>query len=194
MTDFDGTIWQLAADDELDALRKLIASGANLDAQRPNKDEWTPLIYAAWHDRPKATKLLIDAKANVDIRASDGRTALHYAKSVKTMKLLLDAKANANNKDANGRTPLMEQTSHNWRAPLLSMLLNHKADATVKQIRGHGAGQTALDQATKAAEYSTGTSLIIKRLTDLPWPAPAPEAPPAPMAQPLVPGCSVLGQ
>lgn len=60
---------------ELDAVRELIESGADLDARDPSGGS-TPLITATVFGRTDAARALIEAGADLDLQNDDGATAL----------------------------------------------------------------------------------------------------------------------
>lgn len=91
-----------------DIVRLLIAAKCDLDKQ-DNVNGFSALIGAAWTGNLDAIRLLLDARAKVNVKAKSDRTAL-MAASVKgyamIVELLLDAKADVNVKDKQGNTAL----------------------------------------------------------------------------------------
>ena len=75
------------AENNLGGVRALLDAGAGVNATTAALDkgctnlkagERTALMYAAWHARPDMLKLLLDAKADRDLRDSNGETARQY--------------------------------------------------------------------------------------------------------------------
>jgi ankyrin repeat protein len=56
---------------------KLIAECNDINAQ--DKDSWTILHYACWHDNKEIVTLLLEKGANIDIEDDHGWTALDVA-------------------------------------------------------------------------------------------------------------------
>ena len=90
-------IWA-AAENHGDAIRALVAGGANPDQQAKPLDlapmdwvqigmvstilpvgGWSPLMYAARENAPDAARALAEVGANLDLRDQDGTTALGFA-------------------------------------------------------------------------------------------------------------------
>ena len=61
----------------------LIAHGADVNARAD--DGWTPLMYASYHGHAKVVEALLDAGADKELKATDGRfegnTALDFARN-----------------------------------------------------------------------------------------------------------------
>ena len=92
------------ADD--DAAKKLIAAN---DIDIPDGEGCTPLIWAAFHNRPKLLQWIIEQGANVNHQDSNGYCALHYVAQEKldnVTQILLDADAATELRDVYGNTPL----------------------------------------------------------------------------------------
>lgn len=101
-------IHDAAAKGDLKQITKLISSSpAVIDAV--DKDNATPLHYAAGKGAIPIIKFLIDHKANINARKKDGITPLHVAAGVNNLdavKILVSAKADTSITDDCGRTPL----------------------------------------------------------------------------------------
>jgi TonB family protein len=98
---------------EIRAKRYLAAEKllANPDVNPDSRDGegWTALMYAARTDDPQLVKLLLKAKADLEIANRDGETALLIAArrgNVEAARQLLMAGADAGAKDARGRSAL----------------------------------------------------------------------------------------
>jgi ankyrin repeat protein len=100
-----GNVAKAAVAGDLEALKTLIAAGADVNAQN-DKGE-TPLMEAAAMGQADAAKLLIAAKADVNAKKKDGVTALHGAAFFahpELVKLLIAGGADVNAKNQKGET------------------------------------------------------------------------------------------
>src|SRR5262249_41073797 len=61
-----------------DAVRMLLAGGADANAREPAQSQ-TALMFAAAEHHPEVVRTLIAAKADVHARTKNGFTALHFA-------------------------------------------------------------------------------------------------------------------
>jgi ankyrin repeat protein len=68
-------LWAAAYRDDLPAVERLVAAGADLD---PVAEDETPFLSAVKTSHLRAAKRLLELGANVDFQDSHGRTALHY--------------------------------------------------------------------------------------------------------------------
>ncbi|MBO9496787.1 ankyrin repeat domain-containing protein [Thalassotalea sp. G20_0] len=59
----------------------LIVRGADIDAWKNEKSQYTPLHYAALMDQKDIVRELLERRAKANIRSIEGNTALHYAVS-----------------------------------------------------------------------------------------------------------------
>jgi len=93
----------------LNLVNDLIALGTNLDWQDEDNYNFTPLHWAAFYGKVEFVRILIDARANLDLQDEDGETPLHGATikgNEEIARILIDAGANLNPQDNKGRTPL----------------------------------------------------------------------------------------
>lgn len=100
-----------AVDGKLDELRKLIAQGADVDAQE--EAGWTPLHFAADGGNLDITTTLIEAHASVNIVNCRGENSLFRAvlagnieQAHGVVELLLQNGADPNLEDMYGESPL----------------------------------------------------------------------------------------
>jgi ankyrin repeat protein len=129
------------------AVRAAMARKQNLDAFAP--DGFTPVALAAFFGQPGIARLLVDAGANVDLRARNGQGVgpIHAAMArgdLRTLELLLLKGADANARQEGGYTPLHEAAS-SGNLPAVAMLLMYGADPRAKADDG----STPLDLARK---------------------------------------------
>jgi ankyrin repeat protein len=115
-----------------DIMQLLLANGA--DANRHGDLEVPPLSVAALYGRTRATRMLLDAGADVNLRGGLWRAApLQYAVAsadapAELVELLLRSGADVNAFDSEGRTALTDVAA--WgRTDLVKMLLDAGADA-----------------------------------------------------------------
>ena len=93
----------------LEIVKLLLDSGADINAVSKNGFSATPLQGAAAFNKIDLARLLIARGANVNCRGEGGGSPLHEAAGsgqIEFAKLLLDHGANVNAKDDNGKTPL----------------------------------------------------------------------------------------
>jgi NAD(P)-dependent dehydrogenase (short-subunit alcohol dehydrogenase family) len=96
----------------LEAVRRHIESGADLDARDPSGGS-SPLIIAATFGRTEVARALIAAGADLDQRNNDGSTALLTAALLcrtEIVRALLDAGADKSIRNNSGSTPLQVVT------------------------------------------------------------------------------------
>ena len=92
---------------KLNAVRALLAVGANLDAKQ--NYGWTALMYAAEFGNTELAKILLSAGADVNAKNKDGSTALMIMAEfghAEVAEILLSAGANPNAKNKHGETAL----------------------------------------------------------------------------------------
>lgn len=96
------------AKNDLDAAKKLIEEKADINFL--GEKGYSPLHGASINGFDKMVKLLLENKADTELKSLDGGfTALHFAAvegHIDTVKILLEAGANPNSKDNWGNTPI----------------------------------------------------------------------------------------
>ena len=101
-------IWKAAANGDIEAIRRHLEAGTEVDAKQPPGGS-TPLLIAATFGRGEAVKLLIEKGANVNAKSNDGATPLHGAAffcRAEIVKLLMSHGADVNAKNIRGETPI----------------------------------------------------------------------------------------
>ncbi len=121
---------------------------------------WSSLHIAAWEGDLKASKTLISAGANVDVKDNDGFTPLHRAiqsGQIGTVQILIAGGANVNAKNDYGVTPLIRSVDGDGKGKIeiVKVLLN--AGAAVNERNVHN--ETPLYMA--AANQSGGKAVKI---------------------------------
>lgn len=138
---------------DLPSIEKLIASGADINAQNEN---WrTPLMEASRRCLSDIMKFLIEKGANVNKADNNGYTSLWYAATsfamsfsqIPAMNHLIEANARVNDVDYYGTSILMHAASY---GDLESVTLLIRSGADVYATNAYGF--TALDFAEGAAE------------------------------------------
>ena len=117
----------------------LIVLGANLDWKEDGNRGWTALHWAAYYNRLKIVKILIDAGADVNIQNEEEDTPLHIATrwcNIKTIKLLLDSGADVNIKNKKGWTPLHSTLAIEYLDKLTLLLSVPDIDLNVQDTEG----------------------------------------------------------
>lgn len=126
--------------------RLLINGGANVN--KPNKGGGTPLRTASWFGRNETVKLLLKAKAEVNVpEDSDTMPPLQVAllqDQLETAKILIDAGADVNYTDKDGNSLLLWAVDNIFenadRTPFIALL----AQKGVKVNHSNNIGETAL--------------------------------------------------
>lgn len=93
--------------DHLEMIDLLSKYGANVDAL--DGRGFTPLIQAVFEGKRSVAARLISLRANLNIAADTGRTALHYAvsnRNYEMVSLLVGNGADIHRRDSDGSTPL----------------------------------------------------------------------------------------
>ena len=103
---------QFVENNEVEKVREMLSMNVDLDF-RTSAEDRTPLQLAAHRGRPEMMRMLLQAKANPDIKGPNGLTALHEALLCEDLnlkqemvRLLLNANANINISDDDGSTVL----------------------------------------------------------------------------------------
>ena len=122
-----------AYNDDLEMVRILLASGANINATT-REGALTPLFMACTNGDAPMIEALLKAGADAKSTKSNGTTALMIAAASgnpEAVKVLLDHGADVNAKEgAHGQTALMFAAALN-RDAVIKLLLQHSADANV---------------------------------------------------------------
>jgi serine/threonine-protein phosphatase 6 regulatory ankyrin repeat subunit B len=150
----------------LAAGKYLIATGASINDV--NAKGQTPLMLAAQRNYLEEVKILLEAgaRASINARDNEGKTALMYVKSelyddasADIIRTLVAAGADVNLADDNGATPLMLLASQDFSEPAIVALLGEGARASINAQDKQG--RTALILAAKV-----GFVERIKKLLD----------------------------
>jgi hypothetical protein len=102
------SLFEAAVQGDVEAVRRHIAAGADLNAREPMAGS-TPLIAAATFGRTEAAKALIKAGAHLNAKNNDGSTALIAAALLartEIVRALLDAGADRSLRNKSGATAL----------------------------------------------------------------------------------------
>jgi len=152
----------------LKVLEALLNAGAEVNRSAPVKYEIktsgmtfgqgvgvtvTPLFLAVAERNPDAAELLLKHKADANGKTPDGTPLVAYAcmfNQPDILKLLLDAGADPNLPYGLGDYTALRYATADRNAPLVRLLLNHKADPNIRDE----SGQTPLDIVKKMSEPS----------------------------------------
>ena len=102
-------IFKATAEGNLEALKQHIAAGTDLNQRTPDDQKSTLLITAAAFGQAEAAKMLIEAKADLNLQNKDGSSALHTAAFLchpEIVEALLKARADKAIKTNTGTTAL----------------------------------------------------------------------------------------
>ncbi|MBN1238644.1 MAG: ankyrin repeat domain-containing protein [Gammaproteobacteria bacterium] len=117
----------------LDEVRELIASGADVNAAEP--DGSTPLLWAAYQSHPEMVSALLAAGADPDAANEFGITPLLQASrygDAPVIKALLDGGASLESKHPDGETPLMA-AARAGSTEAVALLLERGSDPNVTE-------------------------------------------------------------
>jgi ankyrin repeat protein len=140
-----------------ETVQLLLHYGADKNATNHPDDGMTPLMYAAHSGKAGVVKVLLDAKANPNIRSKSGRTALMVAAAWNeptACKFLIDAGAKVNDTDTKGQTALMSAAAVGNYATL-DYLLSRGASVKFRDK----AGKSSLDHAVEVGDSRTANRL-----------------------------------
>ena len=146
-----------ARDANVEEVRKLIASGADVNATDP--DGTSPLLWATYQLQPELVALLLEAGANPNVANALGVTPLLQASrygDAHTIKLLLDAGADIEAASRDGETPLMA-AARTGNVEAVNVLLAAGANPNAVESLEH---QTALMWATAEGHLEVVDALL----------------------------------
>jgi hypothetical protein len=146
-----------AYDNELAAVKELLASGADADVIDKGTDS-TALAQAAAHDNRKMIRVLLDGGADVNRQNRNGETALMYMNenaSADTIRDLIKAGADLELKDDDGETALIS-ASRLDNTGALKALISAGAKLEAKDEKG----QTALMHAAREGIINNVKALL----------------------------------
>lgn len=150
-------IIEAARNQDAEAVRTLIADGADVNARQP--DGATALHWAAYRDDLEIADLLIDAGADVTAANELGATPLWLAadnSSARMVERLLDAGADPNVTLPEGETPIMT-ASRTGSVEAVRLLLAHGADIDAAEA---SRDQTALMWAVAQGHHDVIAALL----------------------------------
>ena len=119
-----------------DSAELLLTNGCKIE----DSDEL--LHYAAGYDYVNICRILLDRGVDVNVRDSEGRTALHYARMDCVIDFLVQSGADINCRDKRGLTPVhraVEEAGHFFESSILNCLLNYDIDIAAQDDRGNTA-------------------------------------------------------
>ena len=130
----------------LEVARLLLQRNADVNARDDNGT--TPFLHASHDGMPGLVRLLLDHHADEYARDDDGNTALHFAAArghVDVARLLLERGAEIDAQNDAGSTPLHRASEglREGNTVVLQLLLDHGADAQVRNLDGKSASEVA---------------------------------------------------
>jgi ankyrin repeat protein len=159
------------------------------------KSGWHKLHYAARHGHLDQVRSLLDSKTDVNINTRHPKVTRQYTplslaawharglvehveqfRCCSTLRLLLERKADVNATNSTGETPLMVAAWHDGCFDCMKVLLNAKADATIRDDQNRSVRDC--NQRRRGVNH---TSTVLKILDEHLAIQEPPEAPPAPM-------------
>jgi len=159
--------WRLisfAREGNLEMTKKFLALGCPADAKEDDDDlGWTALMHAASFGHHEVCQMLIDAKAQINIKDDRGvdplgEAAMHGHKEV--CQLLIKANAEINAKYNNNWTPLM--VAAGWNHKEICLLFVDEIVKPIKQKRDAAIALLGMKQFNKAACMKSNHKEVIK--------------------------------
>ena len=150
----------------INEVKSLLDKGANPNAYDDDSDN--VLINAGLYASADCMKLLLEKKANPNLKNSYGQTALMYCtQEMNKMKLLLEYGADINAKSNSGNTPLLIACAGSGQYENIKFLIDKGADPLA---RNYGK-QTSLMRAAQSGDTMTAHLLISKGVVvnENPW-------------------------
>jgi hypothetical protein len=144
-------------DDDVAALKELLAAGANVNALDKEYDA-TPLAEAVARGNREMVEMLLRARADVDMKNKRGQTVILYLSMQSTgeiVRALVAAGAKINERDEHGDAPLQIAATLN-NTELLRAIIELGANLNEQ----NKAGQTALMLAAREARLENVQALL----------------------------------
>jgi uncharacterized protein len=151
------TVATAARDADVDAVRKMIAAGSDVNAPEP--DGTSALLWAAYQSSPELVSLLLEAGADANAANRFGVTPLLQASrygDAATMKVLLDGGADLAASSRDGETPL-HAAARSGQVDAVKLLLERGADPNAVESLDE---QTALMWATAEGHLDVVGALL----------------------------------
>ena len=127
------TFYEICAYGTLEQVQAAVKSMPNIN--EPDKEGWTPLMYAALLNDSKVVTYLIDSGAKINHEAYNGTTALYlavYGKMLENARVLLKRGANPNIADNESISPLV-LAIENTTWDMAKLLVEYGADVNSKK-------------------------------------------------------------
>ncbi|MDE1828288.1 MAG: ankyrin repeat domain-containing protein [Candidatus Micrarchaeota archaeon] len=142
-----------AAGANVDAVKRELAMGADIDARRPESmGRTTALMSAAYYDREEIVELLIKKGASLELKDSLGSTALILAartNSTRSLDLLLKWGSDKDARDETGMSAMMH-SAYKDNIGAVRLLIRAGADPYAKSANGANASDCAGSPEMKA--------------------------------------------
>jgi hypothetical protein len=155
--DYSSPLSQAIADEDIDAVRDLIAKGADVNAKEEGYSSITPLFIAVESGNVEIVRLLLEFGAKASARDSEKQTPLMRLDDDATpelVELLVNHGVKINRADKQGNTALI-LVAGQVKPEVVKALIDAGADVNLKNKEG----QTALMNAAEADEPDERCSL-----------------------------------
>lgn len=143
------TLWQAAADGNVEHVQQLLASGAPVD--QPDGRVFTlPLAWATTGDHSEVVAVLLEAGADPNQRMGDQNTPMHTAfffGAADSVARMLEAGADLSLRNVHGETPLDSMNHERGTVDFIAALLDVRVD--------HERVETGRDKIAKLIENHT---------------------------------------
>ncbi len=159
-------IWNAANDGNIDAIKKHLAAGADVNAS--DRNGVTPLRYAVVQDHGELVELLIAEGADVNATDENGATPLHMAATQghKEIAMLLIAEGADVDWPSDDKSTPLRYAAVRGHTELVELLIAEGADVNASDENG----ATSLHMAA-ARGHKEIAKLLIAEGADLGWPA-----------------------